>query len=70
MRAAVADSSLAATLRVTHAPQPYIVQGGDTFMSIARKFGILPRMITAANPDVDAHALSVGQEITIPSPTR
>ncbi len=68
MRAAVASGSLSATVRVMHPPQEYRVQSGDTFNLIARKFGVLPRMIVEANPDVNANAMYVGQTLTIPSP--
>ena len=68
LRRALADGTFSATLRITHPDQQYTVQRGETFMSIARKFGVLPYMIFRANPDVDPQALSVGQTITIPSP--
>ena len=68
MREGLSNGSLAATVRVSHGAQEYTVQSGDTFNSIARKFGVLPRMILEANPGIDPSALYVGMTVTIPSP--
>ena len=54
-------------LRIYHSQSQYVVQPGDTFAGIGRKVGIPYPWIQAANPDV-GEALTVGQNLTIPSP--
>jgi murein DD-endopeptidase MepM/ murein hydrolase activator NlpD len=44
----------------------YVVQSGDTYYTIAIKFGITIADLQAANPDVDPNFLTIGQEIVIP----
>ncbi len=44
----------------------YFVEGGETFTSIAIKFGLTPEALQAANPNVDPAALQVGQAILLP----
>lgn len=50
-------------------PTPYIytVQTGDTMSQIAEKFRVSLDDLQAANPEVSANAMSVGQVIKIPS---
>lgn len=45
----------------------YIVKSGDTFFSIARRYGIAVPALSAANPGVDPNALRVGQQLCIPA---
>lgn len=45
----------------------YIVQAGDTFYSIARKFGVTVNDLEAANPGVDPTGLLIGQRICVPT---
>lgn len=50
-------------------PQPsrqYVVQPGDTFFSIAQRFGVSVARIQGANPAVNPNNLQVGQVICIP----
>jgi LysM repeat protein len=49
--------------------KPYIVQAGDTYYSLARKFNTTVEAITAANPGVNPNNLQIGQTICIPGPT-
>jgi LysM repeat protein len=44
----------------------YAVQSGDTFYSIARKFGVSVARIEGANPSVNPNNLAIGQIICIP----
>ena len=44
----------------------YVVQSGDTFYSIAVKFGVTVDAIVAANPSINPNALSIGAEVVIP----
>ena len=45
----------------------YFVKPGDTFFSIARRFGIAVPALEAANPGVNPNALRIGQGICIPA---
>ncbi|HHW39674.1 MAG TPA: LysM peptidoglycan-binding domain-containing protein [Syntrophomonadaceae bacterium] len=44
----------------------YVIRGGDTFFSLARRFGISVEALMAANPGVDPNNLRIGQTICIP----
>ncbi len=44
----------------------YVVQNGDTFYSIAIKFGITVDDIVKANPNINPNMLSIGTEVVIP----
>ena len=48
-------------------PFTYTVQKGDTFGSIALKFGVSVDGLQAANPEVSPNAMPVGQVLHIPS---
>lgn len=52
---------------VNHHPTTYVVQPGDTLISIGWKVGIPYWMILQANPELDPDALQAGQTLTIPS---
>lgn len=45
----------------------YAVRAGDTFFSIARRFGITVSALQAANPGVDPNQLQIGQQICVPA---
>ncbi len=45
----------------------YAVAGGDTLWSVARRLGVSPDALTAANPGVDPRRMSVGQRLALPS---
>ncbi|TDA70531.1 MAG: LysM peptidoglycan-binding domain-containing protein [Clostridia bacterium] len=47
----------------------YTVEAGDTFFSLARRFGIAVEALIAANPGVDPDKLFVGQQVCIPAPS-
>ncbi|OQY91981.1 MAG: hypothetical protein B6D41_08680 [Chloroflexi bacterium UTCFX4] len=49
-------------------PNPYTVQRGEWFLSIARKCGVTPQELLAANPGLNPNALRLGQTIRIPQP--
>ncbi|MGI6686522.1 MAG: LysM peptidoglycan-binding domain-containing protein [Bacillota bacterium] len=44
----------------------YTIRAGDTFFSIARRFGFTVQQLLDANPDVDPDQLQVGQVICLP----
>lgn len=46
---------------------PYTITIGDTFFSIARRFGIAVPALEAANPGVDPNRLQIGQQICVPA---
>ncbi|MGE5559035.1 MAG: LysM peptidoglycan-binding domain-containing protein [Bacillota bacterium] len=48
--------------------QLYVIQAGDTYFSLARRFGIAVDELLEANPGVDPDALFIGQTICIPVP--
>jgi len=51
------------------AAQKYTIQPKDTFSTIAPKFGVTPKALQAANPNLDPAKLQIGKEIVIPPPT-
>lgn len=44
----------------------YTVRPGDTFYTVAQKFGTRPELVQTANPDQNPQRLMVGQRIIIP----
>lgn len=44
----------------------YTVRQGDTFYTIAQRYGTSAALVAAANPGVDPDALAPGQRITVP----
>jgi LysM repeat protein len=61
------EVSLTPTLAPTPTLQTYTVRAGDTFGSIAAKFGITVDALTGANPKVDPNMLSIGTVLIIPA---
>ncbi len=49
--------------------QEYAIQKGDTYSTIAPKFGVTVKALQAANPTVDPAKLQIGKKIIIPAPT-
>ncbi len=66
IRAALLAGQPAAGARVYHRESRHVVQSGETLSSIGYDTGIPYPWIQQANPGIDA--LTVGQEIVIPSP--
>jgi LysM repeat protein len=61
-----------ATRSTTTRPKPkpaarrfYTIQSGDTLETVAAKFGTTTQKLLALNPNIDPHALSIGQKIRI-----
>lgn len=44
----------------------YVIRPGDTFGSIAQRYGVRPETIAIANPDQDPNRLMIGQRIVVP----
>jgi LysM repeat protein len=55
------------TLRIAYPERRYTVQAGDTALAVAARHGMPFWHLAEANPDVDLNALTVGQELIIPS---
>jgi len=51
------------------ATQEYAIKAGDTYSSIAPKFGVTVKALQTANPGVDPAKLQIGRKIIIPAPT-
>lgn len=54
---------------VTGSATEYAVAKGDSFSTIAKKFGVSVRAITEANPNVVPTKLQIGQKLQIPAPS-
>lgn len=54
----------------TPTPIIYIVQAGDTLIPIANRFGVSVADLIAANGNLDATRLQIGQQLIIPQMTR
>lgn len=50
----------------TRTAQSYVIQAGDSFYQIARRFNVSLEELQAANPGVDPQRLRIGQTIVIP----
>lgn len=46
----------------------HVVTKGDSFSSMAKKYGVGTKVIEAANPGVDSSKLKIGQKVNIPAP--
>jgi len=46
----------------------YTIRAGDTFFTIARRFGISVDALVDANPNVNPDRLQIGQRICVPAP--
>jgi LysM repeat protein len=49
--------------------QEYTIQKGDTYSTIAPRFGVTVKALQTANPTVDPAKLQIGKKIIIPPPT-
>jgi LysM repeat protein len=45
----------------------YTIQAGDTFFTLAQRFGTTVQAIQQANPGVNPNNLQIGQQICIPN---
>lgn len=52
----------------TATPFVHQVEQGETLLDIALEYGLSLDQLLAANPGIDPHFLSIGQELTIPGP--
>lgn len=54
---------------VTPAVTEHVVQKGDSFYTIGKKFNVTVKAIQAANPAVDPNKLQINQKLVIPAPS-
>ena len=47
---------------------PYRIQKGDTFYTLAERYGTTVEAITLANPEAQPENLQIGETVTIPLP--
>ncbi len=64
---ALAQQNMAVTVRVWHGDTTYTVGSGQTLAAIGEDVGMPYPYIQAANPGINADALTVGQSLIIPS---
>jgi len=57
------------TMLPTTTGTEYKIQAGDTYSSIAPKFGVTVKALQEANPNVNPTRLQINQTITIPPPS-
>ena len=58
-------STSTTTTTTTTAKQYYTIQAGDTYDTVAAKYGKTADDLLALNPGVDPHALRIGQKIRV-----
>lgn len=66
----VNDAPVAQTASFSSEPTRYIVQPGDTWISVARQFGLSVTAVLAANFAHHEDNLSIGREISLPTTRR
>jgi LysM repeat protein len=54
----------------TGAGTDYLVQPGDNFSKLSKKFGVSVKAIAAANPGVDSTKLKIKQKLSIPAASK
>ena len=62
----LSNSSNAARRSGAASGQIHVIESGETPTVIARKYGVKPAALMAANPKMDARRLQVGQTINVP----
>jgi len=67
-RAAQATTTRRQTPTPAPAPKKYVVRSGDTMSQIARRFGVTPAKLQAANPNIDPRRIHAGDILIIPNP--
>jgi LysM repeat protein len=48
----------------------HVIVKGDSFSTIAKKYGVTSKAVAEANPGVDSTKLKIGQKLAVPAPTR
>lgn len=47
----------------------HVIVKGDSFSTVAKKYGVSTRAVADANPGVDSTRLKIGQKLAVPAPT-
>jgi tetratricopeptide (TPR) repeat protein len=47
-------------------PRVYVIQARDTITSVAARYGLKPKQVLAANPEVNPTRLRIGQNLNLP----
>ena len=48
----------------------HVVVKGDSFSTIAKKYGVTSKAVAEANPGIDSTRLKIGQKLAVPPPSR
>jgi LysM repeat protein len=64
-RGTTGERARTATTRPGDTPATYTVQAGDILSEIAEKTGVPVERLRELNPELDANAMSVGQELRL-----
>jgi LysM repeat protein len=64
-RAETTTTTASTSTTTTTAKQYYTIQSGDTYDTVAAKYGKTADDLLALNPGVDPHALRIGQKIRV-----
>ena len=57
-------------LPVAGGASQHVVVKGDSFSTIAKKYGVTSKAVAEANPGIDSTRLKIGQKLAVPPPTR
>ncbi|HKQ37065.1 MAG TPA: LysM peptidoglycan-binding domain-containing protein [Verrucomicrobiae bacterium] len=64
------QTSIPSQLPGANGASQHVVVKGDTFSTIAKKYGVTTKAVAEANAGVDATKLKIGQKLAVPAPTR
>jgi len=59
-------NSSARTVATTATGRTHTIKSGETVVSIARKYGVKPDVLMAANPKLNTRRLQIGQSVIVP----
>jgi len=65
----IEPTPIASAPPTTGSASQHVVVKGDSFSSIAKKYGVSTKAIAEANPGVDSSHLKIGQKLSVPAPT-
>ncbi|MFP5258784.1 MAG: LysM peptidoglycan-binding domain-containing protein, partial [Acidobacteriota bacterium] len=65
--AAPSPAKAFASIAAAPAAGSYAVADRDTLWSVAKRLGVSPEALAAANPGIDPHRLSIGQQLNVPT---
>jgi len=64
------QTSIPTQLPTAGGASQHVVVKGDTFSTIAKKYGVTTKAVAEANGGVDPTKLKIGQKLAVPAPTR